>query len=472
MSARSVLVVDAEVGGRPGGSVRVRGGRITEVGTGLAAVRGERVVDARGGAVIPGLHDHHVHLRSMAAARSSVALDPAAVAAGGGPAATLRAAAARLAPGAWLRGIGAYGAPFETWTRDDLDRCVADRPARLQHRGGALWLLNSRAVEALGVDGWRDAGVERSADGRVTGRLWRMDERVRAADRGVPDDRALAAVCAEALRLGVTGFTDATPGRTAADFAALADAARAAGVRQRLVLMTEEAPARVEGGRIVAGPRKVLLDDDTLPTVDDLAKTIGSAHDQGGAVAVHAVTAEQLIVACAAFEAAGPIPGDRVEHASVVPPGYAATLTRLGLAVVTQPGLLRAHGDDYLRDVAEPERSWLYPCRSLLAAGVALGGGSDAPFGPLDPWIGVRAAADRRSASGTPVGKAEAITPAAALALYLGRPGAPGIPRRVAAGQPGDLCVLRARIARVLRDPGRHQVAAVVAAGEVVECHR
>jgi predicted amidohydrolase YtcJ len=470
VNARTVLIVGAEVDGRPGRSVRVRGGRIAQVGAGLGPVRGERVVDARGGAVIPGLHDHHVHLRSMAAARSSVALDPAAVATGGGLAATLRAATARLAPGAWLRGVGAYGRPFEEWTRDDLDRCVTDRPARLQHRGGALWLLNSPAIAALGVDAWPDEGVERDHHGRATGRLWRMDERIRTA--GTADHRALAEVCAEALRLGITGFTDATPGRSEADFAALAATARAAGIRQRLVLMTEEKPARVAGGRVVAGPRKLLLDDTTLPTVDDLAKTIGAAHDQGGAVAVHAVTAEQLIVACAAFEAAGPFPGDRVEHASVAPPGFAATLARLGIAVVTQPGLLRAHGDDYLRDVAGPERSWLYPCRSLLAAGVALGAGSDAPFGPVDPWVGVRAAADRRSASGATVGLAEAIAPAAALALYLGRPGAPGTRRRVAAGEPGDLCVLRAPIARVLRDPGRHQVAAVVVAGEVVECDR
>ncbi len=44
--------------------------RIVEVGD-LAPQKGEQVLDAAGQAVIPGLHDHHVHLRSAAAALTS-----------------------------------------------------------------------------------------------------------------------------------------------------------------------------------------------------------------------------------------------------------------------------------------------------------------------------------------------------------------------------------------------------------------
>jgi len=76
-----VLIRNAEVGGQAGLDVRVGPDRIEEVGTDLARGRDEETVDAAGGAVIPGLHDHHVHLRAVVAARqsadASAAADPA-----------------------------------------------------------------------------------------------------------------------------------------------------------------------------------------------------------------------------------------------------------------------------------------------------------------------------------------------------------------------------------------------------------
>jgi predicted amidohydrolase YtcJ len=64
------------------------------VGVGeLAPHKGEQVLDAAGGTVIPGLHDHHVHLRSAAAAMTWPARSPtqrSAATAGSGPSATTR----------------------------------------------------------------------------------------------------------------------------------------------------------------------------------------------------------------------------------------------------------------------------------------------------------------------------------------------------------------------------------------------
>ncbi|MGH3553025.1 MAG: amidohydrolase family protein, partial [Mycobacterium sp.] len=40
------------------------GAQIDEVGEDLTPLTGEDVFDAAGGTVLPGLHDHHVHLHS------------------------------------------------------------------------------------------------------------------------------------------------------------------------------------------------------------------------------------------------------------------------------------------------------------------------------------------------------------------------------------------------------------------------
>ena len=49
--------------------VRVAGGRVVALGAGLAGRPGEVVIEAAGGALLPGLHDHHLHLLAWAAAR-------------------------------------------------------------------------------------------------------------------------------------------------------------------------------------------------------------------------------------------------------------------------------------------------------------------------------------------------------------------------------------------------------------------
>ena len=63
----------ARAGGRDGRvrDVRIERDRIAEIADRLAPRPDEDVVDARGGLLLPGLHDHHVHLRALAAASTS-----------------------------------------------------------------------------------------------------------------------------------------------------------------------------------------------------------------------------------------------------------------------------------------------------------------------------------------------------------------------------------------------------------------
>ena len=83
--------------------VRVRDGLIVESADGLTNERADDVVDAGGGALIPGLHDHHLHLLATAAAAASIMVGPPAVRDARQFAAALATAAAGAAPGAWLR---------------------------------------------------------------------------------------------------------------------------------------------------------------------------------------------------------------------------------------------------------------------------------------------------------------------------------------------------------------------------------
>ena len=101
--AGGMVIRNVEIDGRGGVDVRLEGGRIAEIGAGLTHAADE--VDGRGGALIPGLVDHHIHLLALAARAGSVTLERVADRAG--LAAALAAAAAAAAPaGGWLRATG------------------------------------------------------------------------------------------------------------------------------------------------------------------------------------------------------------------------------------------------------------------------------------------------------------------------------------------------------------------------------
>jgi predicted amidohydrolase YtcJ len=464
----TILIRNVAAGGRPGLDVRAGPDTIQDVGPALTRHLGERVLDGRGGALIPGLHDHHMHLHAVVAARQSADVSVAASPAEFDQIVT--AAAGAIAGGAaWLRVTGWDEHASGPLDRYRLDALTGDIAVRVQHRGGAMWVLNSAALQRAGVDGCDRPGVSRDDRGAPTGRLLRLDAWLR--DR-VPTSSPVTfaadirAYAAQAARRGVTGFTDATPDRNQADVNEFGRLAHAGLVPQRLMLMAPPGLATPDqqsaaAGQVTLGPMKLILDDAALPALADLVTTITNAHQAGTAVAVHCVTAEQLILTVAALEHSG-MTGDRIEHAGIVPPGYAVKLARLGVAVVTQPGFITVRGDAYLRDVEPAERDWLYPCASLIRAGVTVAASTDDPFGPADPWQCVAAAVTRRTASGAVLGRTECTTAMRAISLFLKSSRDLHVLRTISPGQPADLCLLHLPLREALAKPSADVVRATI----------
>lgn len=450
----NLLLSNVEVDGR-NLDVRIVGQRVAEIGSDLSALDSE-VIEGGGGALIPGLHDHHLHLLALASARQSVDCGPPGVDDLG----ELRRALTRHPGAGWLRGVGYHESVAGTLDRWALDALVRDRPVRIQHRGGALWILNSRALDLVAdaLDASQD--VERDENGVPTGRLWRYDDRLRPAlPPTVPD---LASVGRLLTSYGITGVTDATPGMTSAAVDLINEHVSP---HARVTLLAADSGLDLPAGMRM-GPRKLLLRDHDLPSFDELARAVRSAHEAGRAVAVHCVTRESMLLTLAVLRERGTLPGDRIEHAAVVPPGVERDITDLGLAVVTQPSFLRLRGDDYLRDVDPDDQACLYPFRRLQEAGAHVTASSDAPFGDLDPWRTMRDARDRTSQRGSLIGPSERVPPSVTMRGFLSEPDAPGGPaRRVAVGAVADLCLLREPLTQVLHAPDADLVRLVLLAG-------
>ncbi len=421
--------------------VRCEQGVIVEVSP-VESRRGAPDIDGAGAALLPGLHDHHIHLYALAAQRESVQCGPPHVAT-----AVDLARALRDDPGAgWLRGVGYHesvAGPLDRW---QLDRIVSHRPVKVQHRSGKLWIVNSLAARLLSLDDHAGlTGVELDAGGRPDGRLLRLDDWMRgqldpSSQRALP---SLAKVSRLLAGYGVTGVTDTTPDNDAAAMANFVRAAKTGELLQQVRLMGGADLPDSNCAPVQRGERKIMLDEHALPSWDELRDLFTSARDQGRAVAVHCVTPAELVLALSVLREVGPLPGDRIEHASLVPADTLPLLRGTGVRVVTQPGFIRERGDQYRAEVDAAQHADLYRCRVLLANGIPLGGSTDAPFGEPDPWAAMRAAVRRESRAGHTIGPGERLSPEQALALFTCAAEAPGGQnRRVAPGEPADLCLL------------------------------
>lgn len=433
-----------------GTGVDVRlGETITEVAEVLRPRRGEDVYDAAGATVLPGLHDHHVHLRSAAAALESVCLGPPQVATTGQFEAALRSA--HVDDDGWVRGYGYHESVAGELDAALLERISPGVPVRVAHRSGALWVLNSTGLARLGMSGHGDGRLLR-AHGDPVPPVPRRERSLR------PLSRRLAAY-------GVTGITDATPGLTDADIAAFAAARHDGALLQRLHCLAPSGIAEAPG--VTLGPAKIILDDARLD-LDGLTKSLSDNHSRDHGVALHCVTDAQLTVAIAAWQAAGTHPDDRIEHAAVVPDDRLADLAALGITVVTQPGFVAERGDDYLADIDSSVHHELWRLETLRRNGIPVALSTDLPFGHGDPWAAMRAAVQRKTFGGAVLGAPEAITARTALQLFCGWVQLPATPRTIAPGEPGDVCVLAGGPEEVLAALDADLVTLTVVAGAVV----
>lgn len=460
-----LLLRDVEISPGHRTDVRVRNGRIA--GEAFADHRVE-TIDGRGGALLPGLADHHLHLLATASTMA------AGVRCGPPDVTTAEQVAVSLATATtdrtgWIRATG-----YDERIAGDLDAAALDalhasRPVRLQHRSGALWVLNSAGLAAIGLNGPVDdvpPGVERDAGGMPTGRIWRADAwlRTRLPATDAPD---LTPLGQRLARFGITAVTDATPDLTADDLSMLGAAAESGALPQRVLLLGAPIAAALPP-RLAAGPVKIIVPDHELPALDDLAERIAAAHAARRPVAVHVVTREALVLTLAALTVAGSHPGDRLEHLAIAPPELLDDLQRTGLRVVTQPGFLPDRGDRYLAEVDPADRGDLYRYGSLLAAGIPVTASSDAPYGPLDPWLVLRAARDRTVPGGDVLGAAERVPVGVAVRGYLSPPSDPGgQPRRVEAGASADLVLLSVGWREMLADPDADMVRLTLVDGAI-----
>ena len=416
-------------------------------------VRGTRVLQLRGGAVLPGFNDAHAHV--VYYGLTTFGVDLGGTASIGELQERLRRGAAKLKPGEWLQGMGyrpAELAERRAPSRLELDLAVGERPAFVDERGGHSRVASSAALRAAGIDGGTadppGGSIGRDASGRPDGRLLESAMRLVADVQPAPplERRKLGILRAQRLLLsrGITSVGAAVNRGFADDLRAYRQLAGEGKLKLRVneFLSWEllEAATRMGidsgfgDGLLRAGPIKVFVDGGasagaaairgaggTWRTPPDELRRIFARADAGDLqVACHAVGDAAIEAVLDAVEAL-PRPGrlrHRIEHCTACPPDLVARAAKLGVVAVMQPlfAAFKVRAGDAFPEHLQPH---LGAHRDLLRAGVPLAFSSDLPVTPdPNPWPGLGAVRTDREQGLTALAALRAYTSGGAFASH------------------------------------------------------
>ncbi|HSP59646.1 MAG TPA: amidohydrolase family protein [Ornithinimicrobium sp.] len=441
--------------------VLVEDGRVTAVGPALVAPPGVDELDGAGRWVLPGLSDHHVHVRQWGLVRTRLDLEGT-----GGVDEAVERVRRRLARGPLPTSgvLTGWGHRPATWAQDptvaDLDAVTTEVPVVLISGDGHHGWLNTPALDLLGAP--RRTGVV------AEGEWFTVYERLSALPGAHEEAEAgVALALADALALGVVGITDLEFGRPWAHWRDRV-AEHLPPVRARVGVYPEgleEVLAagvrtgdtiRATDGLVTMGPLKIISDGSLntrtawccQPYADasrlaepcgapnlggeELVELLATARGAGLQVALHAIGDAAVHQALQAFERTGATGG--IEHAQLVATEDLGAWSRLPVRASVQPAHLL--DDRVVTEQCWPDRTQrTFTLRSFLDRGIEVVLGSDAPVSPLDPWLAAAAAVHRGPVEAESWHPEQALTPVEALAASVDG-------QRVRPGAPGDLVLL------------------------------
>jgi predicted amidohydrolase YtcJ len=403
--------------------------------------RRTRVIEARGGTILPAFNDAHIHF--LMGSRGLVYLDLFGAETQDEIERRIRDFnASNRAP--WLLARGWFYAAFPGGmpTIELLDRLVPDRPAYLESFDTHVAWVNSRALEAAGMAPGAEPGILKEQA---------MDdfEQHLPAPSTDEDLESLRTGMKMATASGIASFQEASRGLKQMP---LYETLREHGeltMRVRLAFdmlpgigidawahtldMYEEASRAHKGDRwistgivkafadgVVESRTALLLepyvgivagDPGALGTSPwepgELAAAVRAASTRGWQVEIHAIGDRAIRDALDAFAACEPARRHRIEHIEAPATADIARFGRLGVIASMQPQ--HAEPVKNLREIwapnLGPERATHgWPWASIARGGGRLAFGSDWPVVPIDPFLSLHVAINRQTRRGDPPG--------------------------------------------------------------------
>jgi len=454
-------------------AVGVSNGLITALGSDtevsrLAGPKAE-VVDLKGAVMFPGFMEAHNHLPMYGYLTDGIELAPGNVRKMDDILDRVRAEVEKVPPGTWIKG-SRYAEYFLAEnrhpTRNDLDQVSPRHPVILFHTSLHACVLNTRGLEVLGITretpNPQGGIIEKDPESGEPNGVLHDQSMMDVFNRLFFDDLAAMStlerieLCERtAEKFAQLGLVFAGDALVVPPTLNMYQETLAAG-RLKIRIYTMNYALMAEHltgsqiktgfgcGKLRIGPIKLFADGGMsnrtaavgtpyltppydkglkIQSREELIDKVKMYHGLGYQIAIHAQGDEGIRDTLDAYEAVlGPQSDNpvrhRIEHAGCLYPDLLKRAADMNILVSVQPVFFRELGDGFL-DAFGPELAHqLYPFRSMLKAGMTLGGSSDCPVANLDPRVGLRDAVLRLTPSGKALGPDEALTMDEAIRLY------------------------------------------------------
>jgi predicted amidohydrolase YtcJ len=392
-----------------------------------------RLIDARGGSILPAFNDAHVHF--LMASRSLGELDLY----GAESQAEVERRITRYAAshrGPWIVGRGWFYSAFPGGmpTVELLDRLLPDRPAYIESYDAHTGWANTRALTASGL---APRGVLKEA--AMLGVTRHIPARSKDEDL-----EALRAGMRVAAEHGIGSVQEAGDGQDQLElWDALRDADEltlrvrlafdmvpgldSAAWTERLDVYEDQFRARKDNLWIATGILKAFADGvvesrtaallepyegtaergESLWAPDELAHAVRAADARGWQVQVHAIGDAAIRQALDAFAEATPQRRNRIEHIEAPSPLDIPRFAELGVIASMQPQHAEPNRnlfEMWLPNLGAERAAYGWPWRTILHSGARIAFGTDWPVVPLDPAASLRVAVTRQTPAGEPAG--------------------------------------------------------------------
>jgi predicted amidohydrolase YtcJ len=428
-----------------------------------APLPGDRVIDAAGRTVLPGLIDAHGHVEALG--RQAQTLDLAGTKNLAEAQAEIRRYAAAHPALPWIVGSGWNQVVWQLDrfpTAAELDAAVRDRPVWLTRVDGHAGWANSAALVLAGVTAATNdppgGHIDRTAAGGPAGVLVDHATDLVALKLPVPTDEERQAAIEAGLRImasvGLTGVGDAGidaeawhiyerlagSGKLTARVFAMAlglDAQERISYSpidwehdDHLSMLTVKYFADGALGSHGAWLKAPYTDDPTnsgLPfhTDAEMKHLVYAAAQRGFQVAIHAIgdaANAQALDAFAALGAGAPMGlRHRIEHAQVLDAADLPRFAALNIIASMQPTHATSDMAMAVTRLGTARLAYAYAWHSMIASGAHFAAGSDFPVEPPNPFFGIHAGVTRQSRDNLPPGgwyPAEALTIDQAFAAF------------------------------------------------------
>ena len=454
-------------------AVGVTAGKITALGSddelrGFSGPKTE-TIDLKGAVMFPGFMEAHNHLSIYGYLLDGIDLSASKVSKMDDVLSLVKAEAEKTSSGTWIKG-SRYAEYFLAEnrhpTKDDLDRVSPQNPVILFHTSFHACTLNSAALNKAGITAETPSPqggiIEKDSDtGQPSGVLHDQAQidvfnSLYFGDLEAMGSRQRVELCGRATenfaRLGLVFAADALV--TPQTLNMYQETLAAGRLKIRIYTMNDTRYAESLTGsqiktgfgsdRLRIGPIKIFADGGMsnrtaavskpfltpphdkglkIQSREDLMEMVKSYHEMGYQIAVHAQGDEAISDLLDAYEAvlgktsANPL-RHRIEHAGCLYPDLLKRAADMHILASVQPVFFGELGDGWIEAFGPELAHQLYPFKSMLNAGMKIGGSSDCPVSAVDPRISLRDAVLRKTPSGTQLSPHEALTMDEAIRLY------------------------------------------------------